>query len=223
MADSTFIKSERRGDNSWSKAINLGSAVNTQLDEKNPGILNNGKQLSFSSQGHLNMGGFDLFYIDYPVQNTSKPRNFGFPLNTVNDDLSFYPVQNQKAGFISKHDKTGQGETDIFRAVYSSLSNFSEINVKTMLEISGTEEGDTISLYLVDTNIKDTISKDQRTPGNQALEYTLYPGTFTLIAQNKQQEPVSASFSVPENADENAVRIPLSISLKKQKNLWNGS
>lgn len=45
----------------WSEPINCGDSVNTECDEITPFVTADGKQLLFSSTGHNNVGGYDLF------------------------------------------------------------------------------------------------------------------------------------------------------------------
>ncbi len=53
-------KSEKiRGE--WAEPENLGSTINTPFDEDAPYMLPDGFTLYFASQGHENMGGFDIF------------------------------------------------------------------------------------------------------------------------------------------------------------------
>jgi hypothetical protein len=46
----------------WGKAENLGPNINTKSDEIAPFLSASGRVLFFASQGHQNMGGFDIFY-----------------------------------------------------------------------------------------------------------------------------------------------------------------
>jgi hypothetical protein len=47
--------------NDWGEAINLGGEINTPFNEETPIICEDNETLYFSSQGHENMGGFDVF------------------------------------------------------------------------------------------------------------------------------------------------------------------
>ncbi|HEX3006909.1 MAG TPA: hypothetical protein VHO90_04775, partial [Bacteroidales bacterium] len=46
----------------WGKAQNMGKVINTPQDEATPFMASDNKTLYFSSKGHYNMGGFDVFY-----------------------------------------------------------------------------------------------------------------------------------------------------------------
>ncbi|MBL4657873.1 MAG: PD40 domain-containing protein, partial [Flavobacteriales bacterium] len=53
--------SEIGGDGKWGEAVNLGSQVNTGQNEDAVFMHPDGKTLYFSSQGHNNTGGYDIF------------------------------------------------------------------------------------------------------------------------------------------------------------------
>ena len=82
-----IYKSVLTDEGKWEKPVNLGSNINTEYDEDTPNITRDGKVLYFSSQGHKNMGGFDIFKSDLIDKEFSKAENVGYPLNTPGNDL----------------------------------------------------------------------------------------------------------------------------------------
>ncbi|PLX23073.1 MAG: hypothetical protein C0597_01520 [Marinilabiliales bacterium] len=101
-------------ENDWGVAINLGREVNTAFNEETPIICEDGKTLYFSSQGHYNMGGFDVFYTENIDGNVwAKPVNMGYPVNSTDDNLFYFPLNNGKKAYISKYDQNGFGQEDI--------------------------------------------------------------------------------------------------------------
>jgi tetratricopeptide (TPR) repeat protein len=102
----------------WSLPANLGPNVNTAFDEDAPFIHPDGKRLYFSSTGHDNMGGYDVYYSTADSSlNWSKALNMGYPLNTVDDDIYFVVTGDGSTGFISSDRDGGMGETDIYKVV----------------------------------------------------------------------------------------------------------
>lgn len=100
----------------WGEAINLGSEINTPFNEETPVMCQDNKTLYFSSEGHYNMGGFDIFYSENIEQNVwSKPTNMGYPINTTDDNLFYYPVEYGQKAYISKYDENGFGQEDIVK------------------------------------------------------------------------------------------------------------
>jgi len=99
----------------WSKAQNIGNAVNTSYEEDGVFIHPNGRTLYFSSTGHSSMGGFDIFSTEQQADGTwSTPVNIGYPLNTVDDDVFFVTTADGRRGYFSSDKIGGYGEKDIY-------------------------------------------------------------------------------------------------------------
>ncbi|MEE4196904.1 MAG: hypothetical protein V2I54_04615 [Bacteroidales bacterium] len=110
-----IYQSELDANGEWGPPKNLGATVNSYLDEVTPFITEDGSTLYFSSQGHFNIGGFDIFTTSKKGESWSKPQNLGYPFNTTDDDIFFFPLQNGKIAYYSKFKETGLGENDIYR------------------------------------------------------------------------------------------------------------
>ena len=112
-------------DDQWSLAVNLGPTINTAQDEDAPFIHPDGRSLYFSSKGHDNMGGYDIFKTtldpsDPLVQGFvlwSEPQNLGSPVNSVADDIYFVLSATGRAGYFSSNRADGMGYgSDIYKA-----------------------------------------------------------------------------------------------------------
>ncbi len=70
---------------------NLGNIVNTSGDEEAPFFHDKSRTLVFSSNGHIGMGGFDIFYSKgtFNMTDWEKPVNAGAPLNSSKDELYY--------------------------------------------------------------------------------------------------------------------------------------
>ena len=113
-----YISRKVNGD--WGPAVNLGPEIYSQFNEDRPYLINNGKTLFFSSQGHENMGGYDIFRSDLQSNGLwSIPKNLGYPINTPDDDIFFMPVADGKSGYYSKFKETGGfGKEDIYKVTF---------------------------------------------------------------------------------------------------------
>lgn len=101
---------EKRGW-SWGQPKNLGPNVNTSGDEVFP-FVHNDSLLYFSSNGHLGLGGLDVFVtsaIDF-----SYPANLGFPINDAMDDFGFILDSRGGRGYFSSNREGGRGRDDIY-------------------------------------------------------------------------------------------------------------
>ena len=96
-----IYKSERLENDDWGKAENMGSTINTAFNETSPFISENDSVLFFSSEGHYNMGGFDIFKSFKKGKDWSKPENIGYPINSTDNDLFFQPIDNGKTAYYS--------------------------------------------------------------------------------------------------------------------------
>lgn len=68
---------------------NLGATINTVNDEQAPYYHEASKQLVFSSNGRVGMGGMDFYHTKQVNGNWETPVNFGYPVNSVKDDIYF--------------------------------------------------------------------------------------------------------------------------------------
>ncbi len=111
----------RLTDGDWGPAVNIGPEINTPFNEDRPFLINDGKTLYFSSQGHENIGGYDLFISDILPNGTwSKPRNMGYPINTPDDNIFFMPSADGKSGYYSIFKETGSyGNEDIYKITFN--------------------------------------------------------------------------------------------------------
>ena len=99
-------RSERAASGDWSNPVNLGEPINTPFNEASPFIHPNGQSLFFASDGHVGMGGYDLFVADNgqsgetnPVW--SKPTNLGYPINTSEDQAALFVSANGTRAYYS--------------------------------------------------------------------------------------------------------------------------
>jgi tetratricopeptide (TPR) repeat protein len=88
-----IYKATRTNFDDWGNVTNLGPEINSPFNEETPFITDDGKTLFFSSYGHFNMGGYDIFYSTLLDDGKwSSPLNLGYPINSTDDDVFFVPV-----------------------------------------------------------------------------------------------------------------------------------
>ncbi|MFN8279945.1 MAG: OmpA family protein [Saprospiraceae bacterium] len=98
--------------NEWTKPVNLGSPVNTAGNEECPFLHQDGRTLYFSSNGHIGMGGMDLFLSRNEKNKIwSQPVNLGYPINTPLDESSFVAFYDGKKALMAS-DRLFQNEKD---------------------------------------------------------------------------------------------------------------
>ncbi len=88
----------------WSTPRNPGRPINTRHDETTPFIYANNRTLFFSSNGHVGLGGFDLFKAEFENGKWVKIKNLGFPINTFNDEVSLFITSSGDQAFFTKEE-----------------------------------------------------------------------------------------------------------------------
>jgi OmpA-OmpF porin, OOP family len=68
---------------------NLGSGINSANDDQAPFYHAASNTLVFSTNGRVGMGGYDFFYSKGTFGKWAEPKNFGYPVNSVKDDIYF--------------------------------------------------------------------------------------------------------------------------------------
>lgn len=181
--------SEKVG-NDWGPARNLGPGINTAYDEESPIMLADGKTLYFSSEGHQNMGGFDIFYaVQQPNKMWSTPVNVGYPINSTGENLLYVPYKDGSEAYYAQARHEGYftfGDMDIYQLNYVKA----EKDVETTVDIIGTvkfadmNELDTsVTVYLVDTisgKITATVKPDLKT-GKYSM--TVEKSSYKLVVR----------------------------------------
>ena len=131
--DIYYSKRESGGD--WGPAVNMGPVINTPYNEDTPFITEDGRTIYFSSYGHHNIGGYDVFYSTRMDNGEwSAPLNAGYAISTPDDDLFFHPVKGGIYAYVSKFDDDGFGGTDIYRYEIFSDSHPRKFLVKGIVE-----------------------------------------------------------------------------------------
>jgi outer membrane protein OmpA-like peptidoglycan-associated protein len=111
--------SKREFDGDWEKAVNMGPVINTAYDEDAPFIHPDGITLSFSSNDHKSMGGFDIFSSFLLADDVwSEPVNVGYPINTTDDDIFYVISPDSKTAYFSSFREGGLGEKDNYMATF---------------------------------------------------------------------------------------------------------
>jgi len=89
---------ERDGDR-WGSPINLGPNVNTEGQELFPFIKKDGT-IHFASDGHIGLGGLDIFSAPADGMSFGAITNLGYPINTRSDDFGLIFEADGRNGYL---------------------------------------------------------------------------------------------------------------------------
>ncbi len=150
FGDHDIYVSTRVGGDIWGPAENLGSVINSSMNDNTPFITVDETTLFFSSEGHNNMGGYDIFYSLKKTDGTwSTPVNIGYPINTPDDDLFFTPIADGSRGLMAIFDKDGFGEQDIYQ--FDIFLPKYQKSIVTSLELAKINPDSKINYIVIDT------------------------------------------------------------------------
>jgi hypothetical protein len=98
----------------WSDPINMGEIINTKGNETYPFYDSKEQKLYFSSDGHLGMGGQDLFFAEQKNGEWTNVFNLKYPVNSPADDVGIW-IDSQDLGYFSSNREGGKGKEDLYR------------------------------------------------------------------------------------------------------------
>ncbi|WP_235925528.1 OmpA family protein [Pontibacter burrus] len=113
FGETDIYYSERQANGEWGIPVNAGDKINTSGRESFPTLGPNG-ELYFSSDGHMGMGGLDLFIAKGTHKNWTGVENLKYPMNTSHDDFGLSMDPSGKTGLISSGRLGQDGLDDIF-------------------------------------------------------------------------------------------------------------
>ena len=198
--------------NEWSKLQNLGAVINTEFNESSPSLLSDGKTLYFTSEGHYNMGGYDIFksVLD-ATGNWSEPENLGHPINTPDNNQFYKPALNGKQGFYSVPFNEGYftfGASDIFQIEYIDSIQVAPARFFGKITL---EDGATNNLaqtkILIHKNGAKRVMKELHTDEEGNFECRLDAGSYTIEIVNPGYLRTQWNIEVEKSTEKKAIEL----------------
>lgn len=188
----------------WSEPESLGSRVNTELNENTPFVSPDGKYLFFSSEGHNNMGGYDVFYID--LSGSAPPINLGYPINNACDNLFYHP-ENLLKGYMALTESENIGPQDLYEVKILPL-------VKLIGNLASSDGGllpsvgeATVSIY--NSESVDPLAQVIANMADRSFSKNLLPGDYRVEITSDGFENFTTQLSINQNIQEQLIDIEL--------------
>jgi peptidoglycan-associated lipoprotein len=105
-------------DGKWGQPVNMGAKFNTAYNEMFPSLFAD-TLLYFSSQGHTNLGGLDIFTSVKRNGEWTDPENIGYPINTSYDDFGVSMTDSAVGGLFSSN----RGSNSMLDNIYTFKLN----------------------------------------------------------------------------------------------------
>ncbi len=196
-----IYKALRLPNGQWSKAINLGPTVNTPYDEDAPFIHSDKLTLYFSSKGHQNMGGYDVFKSVLENGVWTNPENLKYPINTVDDDIYYVLAANGKVAYYSSNREGGYGGQDIYKIVLKDENAQFHV-IKSIITEKDGKTPLSAKITLIENESKKVhgIYKTNDVTGKYIL--LIDPEkTYNIIVESKDHHSISADLEFDINSD----------------------
>ena len=100
-------------DGSLGSPERLADNINTEGKELFPYVDSNGT-LYFSSNGHMGIGGLDVFYAEAQGDGFGVVNNLGNGVNSPADDFAYKYDPTTQSGYVSSNREGGMGSDDIY-------------------------------------------------------------------------------------------------------------
>ena len=159
--------SKKDADGNWGEPENLGPNINSPEDENAVYVVDKGNTIYFTSKGHFNMGGYDIFYANLMSDGEwGEAKNLGYPVNTTNDNEFYQPVNSEKSGYLALFDNDFEttSSEEIFR-----------------IEILPANEPATFSKSLFNRSFSLILNKEESTE-KITVTYDVKTDSFTVIS-----------------------------------------
>jgi len=116
LGETDIYVSTLRPDGSWGAPVNLGSKINTPEKEESVFIHPDGKTLYFGSNGHVGMGGLDLYVSRMNEKGEwGDPVDLGYPINTYGDENSILVGPSGDVAYLASNRAGGLGGLDLYK------------------------------------------------------------------------------------------------------------
>jgi len=157
-----IYKVMRDESDNWGKPVNMGKKINTEGDEMFPFIHDEG-YLFFASNGHVGLGGLDVFMAQVKGKSISEVNNLGYPINDKQDDFAFIINPDLTSGFFSSNREGGMGDDDLYSfKVLKPFSNKKIIKGEVKDQGGKVLPNAVISLYDNTGKIIDSVKADNK-------------------------------------------------------------
>jgi len=215
-----IYRSQKRADGKWSPPVNLGSSINTRYNEECPHISEDGQTLYFSSYGHYNMGGYDIFLSRKKADGSwADPVNLGYPINTTDDDLYFQPVNEGHAAYYAIYSPRGLGMHDIYYMNIYSADNprYYRVSGRVRSE-GGREDISPATVVVVDTGTGKTLA--QATPATDGtITFRLTKGSYEIRVKGEGYEELIRPLLITSDSDKSGIRLDEDLVLARVREI----
>ena len=204
-------------DGSFGIPQNLGDNINTEGRENFPFISQN-NELYFSSNGHIGLGGLDIFVsVIKDDGEYGEVFNLGRPVNSSKDDFSFIINNELKKGYFASNRDGGKGEDDIYvsNQIEDLITSCQQYIDGKITAATSNESLEGVIVELFDENFEKIDSTLTNSEG--IYEFTLECDKKYIVRVSKDDfEPTEEMLEADSEFEKN---VPLAVTIEEGDNL----
>lgn len=197
---------------------NAGNVVNTTGDERSPSYHQVSRTLLFSSNGHIGMGGYDIFSAkgDFLLSDWEKPYNPGSPINSSRDDLYFISTDEDNlwnSGWLSS-----DRSTDCCLELYSFKQNNAQLLYGTVIDCASNQPLAGVSLTVKDSKKNGRVLTSGKTDGEGTYQFTLRNSSrFEIAAEKEGYHASNKTYIIHFDAGTDTIQNNICLALIRQE------
>lgn len=197
-------KTEMTEEGKFTEPENLGKVINTEENESAPFIHADGRTLFFVSDGHVGMGGRDIFYSTLTDTGWSKPVNLGYPINTAADEINLIINAAGTVAYYSSDKEGGYGGQDLYYFQLDERLRPTPVTyIKGKVYDALTSEPLKANIELIDLTNNKTITSTTSDPTTGEFLACILTGTNVLMNVSNPYYPFySENFQIEQNYTE---------------------
>lgn len=179
--------STKNEDGSWQNPVNLGDSINTPKDEQSPFIHADNTTLYFSSNGHIGMGGFDIYMTRRRKDSTwSAPVNLGYPINTCRDEIGLIVNASGNRAYFATNRETARGQDIYYFDLYPQVRPVPVSYIKGVVTDAATGAPLEASFELINLKTSLSVVTAKSDPVTGTFLVALPPGFNYMLNVSKQ-------------------------------------
>ena len=188
----------------WARPVNLGNRINTPGKEETVFIHPDGKTLYFGSNGHIGMGGLDLYVSRMNDKGEwGEAVNLGYPINTYADENSILVGPSGDLAYLASSRAGGFGGLDLYQFdLYEAARPGKITYAKGKVYDIKTKAALGAHFELIDLASGASVIESDANSGNGEFLVTLpVDKDYGLNVSQKGYLPYSENFSLKEITD----------------------
>ena len=218
-----IYQSKRQPDGTWGMGESMGEPINTAGNEKSPFFHSDAKTLYFSSQnGHMGMGGYDVFMSRFVDGEWTTPLNIGYPLNSPDNEHGYVVSLDGRTAYFGSSSPFNSGKKGTGIDIYS-VSIPEKIRPDKVMMVKGTvktlkggvPQGATVELRNTKTQEKETVVVDSQTGGYTAIVNVEDSADYMLTAKGKDVAFNNKLIKAPKAGE--PIKAKVNVEIEKSK------